>query len=437
MKNNTLFITLCFSTFFILNPKHSYAIEVELEYKNKIYEEAIHTVLLQQNGSEERLPLIKLNQTNGLLLRFDELRPDNDYYQYRYIHCNAQWEPSPLQPFDYIEGELFGSIDEFEFSQNTYFQYTHYNLIFPNNRMMPKLSGNYLLVVYRNFDEADIILSQRFMVIDDVFTIEGYIERASNVAFRFQKHEVDFTVITDNYEIPNPMLDIQAVILQNINWNTAIYGLKPRFVNRGVLNYNYDVENNFWAGNEFRFFDIRSLRTMSPGVQKKFFDEQNKPVAKLFTEKTRLGQPYLQYIDYNGKMVLDNRDGASRNPNISSDYVKVEFSFLNPGGEYKKPVYIYGELTNWELNDDFRMLYDPETNRYYADLILKQGYYSYWYVLPDDKDESQPDLSLTEGNHFQTENDYHVLIYHRNQFLRYDELLGVNRFSSAGDQKRD
>jgi len=427
-------VVLCF---FLAPLSQLNAAKVPLEYKNKIYEESIHSVITQQTNSEERLPLVKLNSHGGLTLRFDELRPENDYYQYKFIHCSANWTKSPIQVFDYISGNQFDNIEEFSFSQNTYFQYTHYSLVFPNKNMTPKLSGNYLLVIYRNFDEEDIILSQRFMVIDDVFVIEGYVDRSSKIENRFKSQEVDFTVKYENYEIPNPMIDVNAVILQNVNWNTAIYGLKPRFINRGVFNYNYDGENNFWGGNEFRFFDIRSMRNMSQGVKRKYFDEYNRPTAELFREKSRAGQTYLQYIDYNGKMVLDNRDGGTRNANLSSDYVKVEFYYTNPSGELDRPIYIFGELSGWELKDDFRMVYDKTKGGYYCEALLKQGYYSYWYVTPDEKDPTKPDLSLTEGNHFQTENDYHILMYHKNQFLHYDELLGSARLSSAGDQKRD
>src|SRR5690606_27945705 len=114
---------------------------------------SIHSVITQQTNSEERLPLVGLNSLGGLTLRFDELRSENDYYQYKFIHCSSNWTKSPVQVFDYITGNQFDNIEEFSFSQNTYFQYTHYSLTFPNKNMTPKLSGNYLLVVYRNFDE--------------------------------------------------------------------------------------------------------------------------------------------------------------------------------------------------------------------------------------------------------------------------------------------
>ncbi|MCZ2129556.1 MAG: DUF5103 domain-containing protein [Bacteroidia bacterium] len=410
--------------------------KLPLEYKNKTYEEAIMTVILQKTGTEERIPLVSMsNPIGALTLRFDELRPENDYYQYKYIHCSANWTPSELHTFDYIDGAQSENIDNYGFSQNTYFQYTSYSLTFPTENMRLKLSGNYLLVVYRNYDENDIILTQRFMVVNDIANIDAIVERSSEVEYRMKKQEIDFTVKYDNYEIPNPMTDINAVILQNTNWTTAIYGLKPRFVNNGVLDYNYNAENNFWGANEFRYFDIRSLRTMSPSVQRKYIDEYNRPVAELYKEKTRATDPYLEYLDYNGKIVLDNKDGSGRDPNISSDYVQVKFYYINPGGELNTPLYIFGELTNWELKDDYKLVYDKSKNLYYCEATLKQGYYSYWYVTPSANASETINLSLTEGNYYQTENTYTILIYHKNQFLRYDELIGYTQLSSSGKQK--
>lgn len=434
MNRKNLYLLLV--PFLILKLANTQAAKVPLEYKNKVYEEAIQTVILQQTNSEERIPIVKLSSPMGALtLRFDDLRSENDFYQYKFIHCSANWEPSDIHYFNYINGNQFGNIESFSFSQNTYINYIHYSLTFPTQEMLPKVSGNYLLVVFRNYDENDIILTQRFLVLDEIFTIDAKVERSSDVENRLKKQQINFTVSFDNYEIPNPMIDVNAVILQNTNWTTAIYGLKPRFVNAGKLDYNYTSENNFWGGNEFRYFDIRSMRTMSPSVSRKFFDEYNRPVAQLFKEKTRIATPYLQYIDYNGKVVLDNKDAGTRDPNISSDYVKVEFYYINPSGKLDEPIYIFGELTNWEMKDDFKMVYDEVRNLYYCEAMLKQGYYSYWFVTPSKENNKSINLSLTENNFYQTENDYNILIYHKNQFLRYDELIGYSRLSSAGDQK--
>jgi hypothetical protein len=65
--------------------------------------------------------------------------------------------------------------------------------------------------------------------------------------------------------------------------------------------------------------------------------------------------------------------------------------------------------------------------------LLKQGYYNYHYVtaIPSaDGEKMHASLDFTEGNHWETENAYHVLIYHREIGIRYDRLVGYKYFQS-------
>jgi hypothetical protein len=60
--------------------------------------------------------------------------------------------------------------------------------------------------------------------------------------------------------------------------------------------------------------------------------------------------------------------------------------------------------------------------QYENTMYLKQGLYSYMYAVVKDG-EFQPDLVTFEGTHFQTENEYAILVYHRTLGLDYDRLL--------------
>jgi hypothetical protein len=52
-------------------------------------------------------------------------------------------------------------------------------------------------------------------------------------------------------------------------------------------------------------------------------------------------------------------------------------------------------------------------------------------VCSSDLNEDQSvNLQQTEGDFSATENDYHVMIYHKNQFMQYDELLGTAYINS-------
>lgn len=106
-------------------------------------------------------------------------------------------------------------------------------------------SGNYILKVFRNFDEEDILLTRRFMVVDIQTKISSTIKSATVPEFRFSHQEVDFSVNYLGFDIPNPFLDVNVTILQNNSWNNAITNLKPQFVNNNELSYNYENENSF------------------------------------------------------------------------------------------------------------------------------------------------------------------------------------------------
>ena len=390
-----------------------------IQYINTAYESSIKTVILTHAGSYERFPAIDLGGNQQLNLQFDELMPENDNYQYTFIHCSHDWQPSNLKSNEYLAGNFFETITDYSFSNNTFQVYTHYSINFPTNEMKPKLSGNYILKVYRNFDENDIILTRRFMVVDDKFVLSANANIATNPGTRFTSQEIDFSVNMGDHTVPNPMTDVKATIMQNLRWDNAIMNLKPRFINGKVLDYNYETGNVFPGGNEFRYFDIRSLRFLSFNVRRKYM-EGNLKNAVLYADATKMGQPYLQTIDFNGKIVVDNRDGAVKGE-IEGDYSMVHFSFVSD--MLPKDVYIFGELTDWQIKEEFKMEWNEKAGQYEKSMMLKQAYYNYYYVTPDNGNKA--DLQYTEGNHSNTENDYHVMIYNKNPFMQYDELLGT------------
>lgn len=409
----------------ILSVRSSVAAYLPLQYNNTSYESSIKTVMLTQAGTYERFAAIDLNSNQQLNLQFDEMMPENDNYQYTFIHCSADWQPSNLKPNEYIRGQLFDNITDYSFSNSTFKVYTHYNLNFPTNEMKPKLSGNYILKVYRNFDENDIILTRRFMVVEDKYIITPSPKIATNAAYRFNSQEIDFSINTGDNQVPNPLIDIKATIIQNLRWDNAIFNLKPRFVNGKILSYDYEEGNIFKGGNEFRYFDIRNLRFLSFGVRNKYVDENKLKHAVLYSDATRYNLQYNQTIDFNGKIVVDNRDGNMKGE-IESDYAMVHFTYV--ADKLDKDVYIFGELTDWQIKDEFKLDWNEKNQNYEKEVLLKQAYYNYIYVTKDDKGNA--DLQYTEGNFSNTENDYHILVYNKNQFMQYDELLATVGFNS-------
>ena len=395
-------------------------------YDNNNFDNNIRTVLLQKNTSiYDPIPIITLNSGETLKLSFDVLSPNNEFFNFSYVHCDRNWQESDLAVMDYINGNPMGEITDFKFSTNTYQKYTHYSVVFPTSNAEITKSGNYILKIYRNFDESDLVLTRRFMVVDRQTSVSATVNSATVPEFRFSHQEVDFEVDYEGFNIPNPFVDVSATIMQNNSWNNTIYNLKPLFVNGNKLTFNYEDKNLFPGTNEFRFFDIRSLRFFSNNVVKKYVDSVQNGVLRPEESKAHLA--YVRWIDYNGKRVIQNSDGVDIAED--GDYAMIHFYLKSNSLADMGEVYVYGELTDWQLKDRFKMEYFPDYGMYGCSVLLKQSYYNYHFVIKDK--DGNIDYTFTEGNHQETENDYIILIYHKNVFYGYDELIGMGLQNSS------
>lgn len=396
-----------------------------IRYTNAIYEKDFRTVRLVQATSGLNIPIMQLGQTEALLLEFDQISSERDYYQYTLIHCDARWNPTSLQKSQALEGQGFESIENVNFSNGTLMQYVHYSINVPSTNVKPRLSGNYLLVVYRNFDEADIVFSRRMMVLDGKGRLDMSVIQSSQVDLRPTHQQVNFNFVltATDYFMPKPYQDLTAVILRNGEWISANSGLAPQFINGNSYSYQYQTGNQFEGLNEFRFFDIRSFRLSTAGVKQRFNAANQKHIV-LITDQTRRFDRHMTWADYNGRYIVSSRDiPMPAGANLESDYCFVHFTLKSDEELKDKEVYVYGELSDWRMHPDFKMFYNADAKTYEAVVPLKQAYYNYMYAVYDPKTKTV-DIRNFEGSHGVTENNYLVLMYHRNQTLGYDELIG-------------
>ena len=179
----------------------------QAEFDNTIFDKKVQTVQLMVNGTDDRYPIISIN-AQQLKLSFDVIGTNNEYFQYTLIHCDQAWKPTNIQQSLYIKGATFDNITDFKFSTNTYVKYVHYNLLLPNENLKPTIAGNYILKVYRNFDETDLLLTRRFMILNTQTKIEGTVRPATLAEYRYTKQELNFSIDYNASLVPNPFQDI-------------------------------------------------------------------------------------------------------------------------------------------------------------------------------------------------------------------------------------
>jgi len=401
-----------------------------LRYEDFTYRKNIRTVQLQKDDWEFSAPAIKLGSTEKLKLAFDDLDGESKNYRFTIIHCDASWQPSDrMLQSEYINGFFDDNINDYQYSQNTIQRYVHYELLFPTENLKPTKSGNYLLKVFLDYDQNDLILTKRFMVIDERVNIIPDVHHATIIEEYHYKQEVDFSIQTSGYQITNPYQDLKVVLIQNDRWDNAITKLKPIFVKDNELTYDHDQDNVFSGGNEFRTFDTKSLRWNSEYVRSISSDSAKKDHVYLFPGKKRNFLQYMSNRDINGKYKITRQESSLSGIETEAEYIYVHFTLIANEAVEDGSIYVFGALTDWKYSNENKMYYNKILSQYEATLYIKQGYYNYEYVYLKDNEKSG-DESYIEGTHYETENDYAIYVYHKPLSSNYDQLIGMKRLNS-------
>jgi len=400
------------------------------EFQNDaVFLKEIHTPQFYRWGWEMSLPLVNLGASDTLVLSFDDFSPEVKSYAYTIRHCDKDWKRSGIYTTDYLDGLPENQIEEYNPSFNTTVKYYHYKLSFPNERVDIKLSGNYIVVVYPVGEPDKPVLTRRFMVTEDRVRISATAQRPQMADDYNTGQQVEFTINYSGLSVNDPVRDISSFILKNGQWSNAKRNLKPDFVGNNELKYSSLSEKNiFPGGNEYRYFDIKSIRYQTEFVRKIDFIGNSYHVFLLPSEN-RESKPYFYWQDFNGKFYIAVQEG--RDMETEADYTTVYFTLPSKYKFEGGNVYVAGALSDWAFNRENLMTYDPERGQYQCSMLLKQGWYNYEYIFMKNGDKAA-ESSVFEGNHYETENDYLILTYYRSIRDRYDRLIGSLTINTTG-----
>lgn len=390
-------------------------------WEQRVYSPLVKTVLLSRINAELTVPVITLGSNEKLRIAFDELCEETKNYQYHLIHCNKDWTRSPLEPHEYLIGFETAPIEHHANSFNTLQRYVHYWQDFPNPMQEITQSGNYALIV-TNSDNPDIpILVSHFMVLDPLVRPGIGVNPPQDPALKHTHHDLSVSLSLSPRLIVNNPEELTVYLFQNRR-RDHMKQLKPRVVKPGFIEYSLQPENLFPGGNEFRSFDITSLRSRSRYVDN-FDFINNETHVFLKPEINKQFRTHTDMGDLNGNYYI--RSELTRNPDLESDYAWVHFT-LPSSPRFDGAFYVVGALTDYKFNDLSRMNFNTKTNRYELSLYLKQGYYNY-QILFQRFGELIGEEYPMEGNHFETQNEYMVLVYYRKPGNDYDSLIGFEK----------
>jgi hypothetical protein len=426
MKSKKIAFFILFLFVFLFSSKCSIA-----QAPDSIYVNNIKTVKLYNYGNQLSLPVINLNSSEQVELHFDDMDADVKYYYYTYQLCNNDWTPVNLSQFDYIKGFTQLRISIYRFSSIALTRYTHYQAVIPDRSSYPTRSGNYILKVYLNGDTSQLAFTKRLMVVENKASILARIIQpyAPDI---FQTHQrVQFTVAIKGLDAFNVGQQLKVVILQNYRWDNALKNMAPTFIRGTTLEYNSESIGVFPGGKEWRWLDVTDFHLQSDRVLTADYNKRSTEVF-LRPDGPREGQRYVYYRDYNGMYISSAIRGL--NPLWESDYANIHFSFAPPNGVAytNRDIYLFGQLTNYNYADSLKMNFNPDKGVYETHLFMKQGYYDYTYIGVDKNNPAN--RGEPDGNYYETENLYTILVYYKSFIGRSDELIGVATFDSRTDK---
>ena len=392
--------------------------------RHEILDRQLHTLQVVVNDDPLLPPIMNLGGGNHLEIGFDEFSHEYHRYIYKVEHCNADWSPSTeIFESDYMNGFNREPIENYEKSFNTTVLYTHYSLRIPNENISLKLSGNYKLTVYNDEgDEPVPVLTACFSLVESGVGIGATVSTNTDIDFNKSHQQVDFSVNYGLVKVIDPHRELKTVIMQNRRWDNCGVNPKPHIQAANKIEFTHNRQLIFPAGNEYHKFEILDVHIPTLNVDRmEWFDPYYH--ATLYPNQT--ARNYLYDEDQNGAFIIRNSD--DEDVATTCDYVFTHFTLKSPqlpGGE----VYLNGEWTYNRFIPEYRMTYNRETQAYEATALLKQGYYNYNYLFVPDG-ETQGNSGRTDGNFYETENEYIILVYHRPNGGRYDKLVGYRRMN--------
>ena len=362
-------------------------------------------------------PVIELNGNKAININFDDLTHEYHRYVYRVEHCEADWTTSEdLFASDYIDGFADGlPLDDLTESLNTNVLYTHYRLQIPNEQCRIKMSGNYRVTIYDENNGGEPMLTACFMVVEPSVGINLDVTTNTDIDINGQHQQVEMQLSYGQLAVTDPERQLCTIVTQNNRWDNAVVNSRPQFVMSDGLRWSHNRDFIFPGGNEYRKFEMLDVSHTTMGLEYIRWDGDNYH-AYIWPDEPR--HSYIYDEDANGAFLIRNSDNYDIDN--TCDYMLVHFRLPSP--RLSGRIFLNAQWTYDRFLPRYELEYDDTRQLYEVVVPLKQGYYSYQYLLMNADGTLRPLPS--EGNFFQTENTYQAYVYFRGVGERTDRLVG-------------
>ena len=365
-------------------------------------------------------PALRLGSDECARISFDADSHDYRRFVYKAEHCDMNWQTSEeLFDAEYLRAaDDYIVVENYEESINTTWLYTHYSFEFPSADMQPLLSGNYKITIYEDADDDLRPVAEAYLYIYEpltgvTLTVSTDTDTDRHVSHQQLTLDVNYSGLT----LFDAREELKVAVLQNRRTDNARFKPAPTSDTGAALLWEHARSLIFEAGNEYRKFEILSTRYPGRHVDGiRWYD----PLFHATLQPDFRRRNYLYDEDNDGVFVPRAEKGGDAD--TEADYLLVHFT-LDAAGLDEDSLYVAGAWSGYDFSPAYRMDYDAVADAYTAALLLKQGYYEYLYLTAP-KSSSDSRTAAVEGDFYQTENEYTVLVYRRSPGVRGERLVG-------------
>ena len=378
--------------------------------------ENIKTIIFKSSNTNNSF----LNYGEQFELSFDDLDSDEKNYYYQINHFDYKWSDSNLLKSEFLNGFDDLRITEHRNSFNTLQSFTHYKIKIPNEDVSIKISGNYSISIHLSNGEE--VFEKKFSIIANTVPIKISISKSNIVKDIDTNQKIKTTILCENCtKLFNSASSLKMIIIKNNNWLNSQIIEKPKYILSDKLIYD-DIEFN--GGNEFLNFDNSNINSTNLRIYKTTLtDLYNNFLTK---DKERTNSFYEYNPDINGEYVINSN--TNFDIDIENDYARIFFNFKTDNYDLNKNIYLIGKFNDFIINENYKLLYDQKTKSYKGSFLFKQGFYNYKYAFNNKLNKKE--VQYFEGNFWETENTYRVLLFHKKINDKYYKIIGTNVVSS-------
>jgi hypothetical protein len=376
----------------------------------------LFSLQLFRRNDEQSAPIIRLGSSQQLTLRFDMIETRTRQFRIRITHHNPDWTRSVLAPERYMDGFAQAFFGGGRASSSQRPLYRHYEYNFPNNQISFNESGNYMLHV-EDFQTGDHLFSLPFFVHEN----QGEIISSLDTIYAPRRdlrilHQTNSRFIYPGF-VELPQFDLEFYFAQNQFWGRMQKADHFDVTTPGSVYYEVARGQSFIGDYEFRFLDIPELTLRGPDI--------------LDYQPGYIPPRLILNVDvqgFSGPAVLPGTRFGIPVSSLGARYGDVYFRF-SPAREIRErqQVYLVGDFNNWTIEDRNRLQYDESTGYWTVNTFIKEGSYTYKYVLVENGNIY--DLAL-DDTFTRSQQEYITFVYYQDPVYRHYRLLQTNTFYS-------